>query len=83
MSTHMSQSTCELCGFETVELCGTEWIDGYEFEETYCMSLFCGFYNRIHENFTNPELSLEESGNHCKEDVCELREGFHLRYGKR
>ena len=83
MSCHTSYSNCEVCGFETLELCGTNHEQGCQFEERWCMSLFCGEYYRKEENFRNPELSFEEYGKNDKEGVCGIREMANRRYGKK
>ena len=52
-------------------------------DNIFCMSLFCGFYSMQNDNPKNLDYPKNGVGYHSKEEVCEIREDFGLRYGKR
>ncbi len=80
MSGGSQMGTCDECGFHTFEC----WESGeWGCDHVFCLSLFCGFYSMHNDNPKHLDYPKNGVGYHSKEEVCELREMFSLRYGKR
>lgn len=79
MSGSSQIGTCNECGFDTFEF----WESGeWGCDNTFCMSLFCGFYSKNNNNPKHPDYSNNGIGYHSKEEVCEVRKSLGLSYGK-